>query len=221
MKQNARRNIMKPQEHITVVHVQKYLTIRATFYNMKKHVGNIVKLQRQLKRRIKRTIINLHLVHSLSLNTNLNEEKIITDKLKQTKSKIADRQYQILKLEKQIHASKKENNSNGNYLRKQIIDLEDQICKYKSLIQDLSDKKNELNAQKTTIRHTLQLLCNEPSTDESDISVTRMLPNTNITINQQTAQNPTKRVASDLIEQTSDLPENHTEVNMDISAKKT
>ena len=58
-------------------------------------------------------------------NTNLNEEKIITDKLKQTKSKIADRQYQILKLEKWIHVSKKENNSNGNYLRKQIIDLED------------------------------------------------------------------------------------------------
>ena len=114
-------------------------------------------------------------------NTNLNEEKIITDKLKQTKSKIADRQYQISKLEKRIHASKKENNSNGNYLRKQIIDLEDQICKYKSLIQDLSDKKNELNAQKTAIRRTLQLLCNEPSTDESDIPVTRMLPNTNIT----------------------------------------
>ena len=154
-------------------------------------------------------------------NTNLNEEKIITDKLKQTKSKIADRQYQILKLEKRIHASKKENNSNGNYLRKQIIDLEDQICKYKSLIQDLSDKKNELNTQKTAIRHTLQLLCNEPSTDESDIPVTRMLPNTNITRNQQTAQNPRKQVASDLIKQTSDLSENHTEVNMDISAKKT
>ena len=47
-----------------------------------------------------------------------------------------------------------------------------------------------------------------------------MLPNTNITRNQQTAQNPRKRVASDLIEQTSDLSENHTEVNMDISAKK-
>ena len=105
-------------------------------------------------------------------------------------------------------------------MREQIIDLEDQICKYKSLIQDLSDKKNELNAQKTDIRHTLQLLCNELSTDESDIPVTRMLPNTNITRNQQTAQNPRKRVASDLIEQTSDLSENHTEVNLDISAKK-
>ena len=46
-----------------------------------------------------------------------------------------------------------------------------------------------------------------------------MLPNTNITRNQQTAQNPRKRVASDLIEQTSDLSENHTEVNMDISTK--
>ena len=30
-----------------------------------------------------------------------------------------------------------------------------------------------------------------------------------------------ENVASDLIEQTSDLSENHTEVNMDISAKKT
>ena len=48
-----------------------------------------------------------------------------------------------------------------------------------------------------------------------------MLPNTNITRNQQTAQNPRKRVASDLIEQTSDLSENYTEVNMDISTKKT
>ena len=47
-----------------------------------------------------------------------------------------------------------------------------------------------------------------------------MLPNTNITTNQQTAQNPRKRVASDLIELISDLSENHTEVNMDISAKK-
>ena len=106
-------------------------------------------------------------------------------------------------------------------MRKQIIDLEDQICKYKSLIQDLSDKKNELNSQKTAIRCTLQLLCNEPLTDESDIPVTRMLPNTNITRNQQIAQNPRKQVASDLIEQTSDLSENHTEVNIDISAKNT
>ena len=47
-----------------------------------------------------------------------------------------------------------------------------------------------------------------------------MLPNTNITKNQQTAQNPRKQVASDLIKQTSDLSENQTEVNMDISAKK-
>ena len=44
MKQNARRNIMKPKSHISVVFLQKYLIIRATTYNMKKHVGNIVNL---------------------------------------------------------------------------------------------------------------------------------------------------------------------------------
>ena len=74
-------------------------------------------------------------------DTILKEENIITEKLKQTKLKITDRQHRILKLDKQISAYEKKNNSDGNYLRKQITDLQDQICKYKSLIQDLSIKK--------------------------------------------------------------------------------
>ena len=38
----------------------------------------------------------------------------------------------------------------------------------------------ELNSQKTAITHNLQLLHKELSTDESDIPVTRKLPNTHI-----------------------------------------
>ena len=62
--------------------------------------------------------------------------------------------------------------------------MQDQIYKYESLIKDLSNKKMELNLQKTAIGHTLQSLRNELSTDESDIPVTRTLPTTNITKNQ-------------------------------------
>ena len=153
-------------------------------------------------------------------DTILNEENIITQKLKQTKSKITDRQHHILKLEKQMHACKRKNESYGNYLKLQITDLQDQICKYESLIKELSNKKMELNSQKTAIAHTLQLFRNELPTDESDIPVTRTLPTTNMTRNQQTAQNPRKRLASDVIEQTSDLSGKDTDVNMDIPAKK-
>ena len=154
-------------------------------------------------------------------DTILKEENIITEKLKQTKSKITDRQHQILKLDKQISAYEKKNNSDGNYLRKQITDLQDQICKYKSLIQDLSDKKMELNSQKTAITHNLQLLHKELSTDESDIPVTRKLPNTHITRNQQTAQNPRKSIASDPVGQTNESSQCDTDLNVEIPAKKT
>ena len=105
-------------------------------------------------------------------------------------------------------------------MRKQITDLQDQICKYESLIQDLSDKKMELNSQKTAITHNLQLLHKELSTDESDIPVTRKLPNTHITRNQQTAQNPRKSIASDPIGQTNESSQCDTDLNVEIPAKK-
>ena len=144
----------------------------------------------------------------------LNEENNISEKMKQIKNKITDRQHQILKLEKQISAHKQKNTSVGNYFRTQITHLEDQICKYKSLMQDLTQKKIELNSQKTATANHLQLLCSGQSTEESNI------PNTNIRRNQQTAQNPRKRLASDLIRQTTESSESDTEVIIDIPAKK-
>ena len=69
----------------------------------------------------------------------------------------------------------------------------------------------ELNSHKAAITHNLQLLYNEQSIDERDIPVTRKVPNTNMTRNQQT---PQKR------KRLSELSESDTDVNLDIPAKK-
>ena len=107
--------------------------------------------------------------------TILHEENIIIEKLKQTKFKIKDRQCQILKLEELICAHKKKNNSGRNYLTMQISILQDQVCKFNILIQDLSDKKMELHSQKKVIASKLKLFSGELSTHNSDIPVTKKI----------------------------------------------
>ena len=154
--------------------------------------------------------------------TIINEENIITEQLRQIQSKIKDRQCQILKLEEQVCSHKKKNNSDKNYLKTQISNLQDQIFKYKSLIEDLSSKKMELCSQGKVMKNKLQLFSNEISTDDSDIAVTRTLPNINTTtrVQQTEQQNRRKRHASDLIRQTSESSLSDTDANMDIPAKK-
>ena len=58
------------------------------------------------------------------------------------------------------------------------------------------------------------------STEESDIPVTRQLPNTNLMRNNQTTQNTRKRLASDSIRQTNESSQSDTDVNVEIPAKK-
>ena len=71
------------------------------------------------------------------------EENILTNKLRHTKSKIKDRQYQISKLQKQIdaHINKNDSEKNYSYLWTQVSGLQEQISKLETLVEDLADKK--------------------------------------------------------------------------------
>ena len=136
--------------------------------------------------------------------TTTSEENIVTDKLKHTYYKIKDRQYQILKLQKQIDAHEMKNNSEKKYtyLRTQVSGLQEQIGKLETLVQDLTDKKNELHEQKKSIENNLQLFGNETSVDETFILDTVKLPN--VARSHHTEhQESRKRPFSELITETS------------------
>ena len=77
------------------------------------------------------------------ITTTTSEENIVADKLKHTFFKIKDRQFQILKLQKQIDAHEMKNNAEKKYayLRRQVNGLQEQIGKLERLVQDLTDKK--------------------------------------------------------------------------------
>ena len=136
--------------------------------------------------------------------TAISEENIVTDQIKHTKYKISDRQCEILKLQKQIDAYEKQNGSQKKYgyLRMQVNSLQGQIVKLESLMQDLTDKKNQLHEQKESIRKNLQLCDNEISADENITLDT--LPCTNSARHHQAEyQNHNKRPFPELIEETS------------------
>ena len=106
-------------------------------------------------------------------------ENIVTDQLKHTNFKIKDRKYQILKLQKQIEVHEKKNNSEKKYtyLMTQVSGLQEQIGKLETLVQDLTDKKNELHKQKKLIEDNLQLFGNETSGNTTFILDTTKLLN--------------------------------------------
>ena len=145
----------------------------------------------------------------------------MTDKLKYTNFKIKDRQYQILKLQKQIEVHEKKNNSEKKYtyLRTQVSGLQEQIGKLESLVQDLTNKKNELHKQKKLIEDNLQLFGNETSGNTTFILDTTKLPN--VTRSHQTEQqNPRKRPFPELIIETSKISKSNEDVNTELPAKQ-
>ena len=86
----------------------------------------------------------------------------------------------------------------------------------------LFSNDSELYSQGQVMKNKLQLFSNELSTNDSDIGVTRKLPNINITTRheQTERQNQRKRHASDLIRQTTESSLSDTDSNMDIPAQK-
>ena len=149
------------------------------------------------------------------------EENIVTDKLKHTNFKIKDRQYQILKLQKEIEVHESKNNleKKYTYLGTQVSDLQEQIGKLETLVQDLTDKKNELHKQKKLIEDNLQLFRNETSGNETFIlDTTKLL---NVTRSHQTEQqNPRKRPFLEFITETSKFSKPNEDVNTELPAKQ-
>ena len=117
------------------------------------------------------------------------EENIITDKVKCTRYKIKDRQYEILKLQKQIDAHIKKNDSKKSYLylQTQVSSLQKQICKLETLVEDLINQNKKLHEQKKLIKNNLHLLGNKVSTNEiitldaADLSKTNSVARTDQT----------------------------------------
>ena len=122
------------------------------------------------------------------------EETIVTDKLKHANYKIKDRQYEILKLQKQMDAHEKKNKLQKKYayLRTQVSGLQEQIGKLETLVQGLTDRKNELHKQKKIIEINQQFFGKDTSQDETVILDTSKL--SNVVRSQQTEhQNLRKR----------------------------
>ena len=150
------------------------------------------------------------------------EENVITDQIKHTKHKISDRQCEILKLEKQIDAYEKKNGSQKKYgyLRTQVNCLQGQIVKLETLVDVLTDRKNQLCKQKESIRKNLQLCGNEISVDGN--IAPDILPWTNsVARSDQTEyQNKRKRQFSDLCRQTRKASQSTEDINVELPAKQ-
>ena len=153
--------------------------------------------------------------------TTISEENIVTDKLKHTYFKIKDRQYQILKLQKQIDVHEMKNNAEKKYtyLRTQVSGLQEQIGKLETLVQDLTDKKNELCEQKKSIENNLQLFSNETSLDETFLLDTAKLPNV-VRSHQTEHQKARKRPFPEIITETTKFSKPNEDVNTELPAKQ-
>ena len=135
------------------------------------------------------------------------EENILTNKLRHTKSKIKDRQYQISKLQKQIdaHINKNDSEKNYSYLWTQVSGLQEQISKLETLVEDLADKKHKVYEQKRSIENKLQLFGKKISADENITLDTANLSKTNsvTSIHQTEHQNVCKRLSPEIIRERS------------------
>ena len=147
---------------------------KSTPHGKKEHI-DVKKLNDRKKRKQQKS------AHAIQLKskyfTITSEETIVTDQLKHTNYKIKDRQYQILKLQKQIDAHEKKNilEKNYAYLRTQVSGLQEQIGKLEILVQGLTNRKNELHKQKKIIENNLQFFGNETPQDETVIVDTAKL----------------------------------------------
>ena len=149
--------------------------------------------------------------------TTTSEENIVTDKLKCTTFEIKGRQYQMLKLQKQIEVYEKKNMSEKKYtyLRTQVSCLQEQIRILETLVQDLTDKKNELHKQKKSTEKNPQLFGNETSGNETFILDTTKL--SNVTRSHKTEQqNPRKRPFPELITEASKFAKPNEDVNTEL-----
>ena len=185
----------------------------------KKQHKDVTKLNDRKKRENKKS------AHTMQLKTkyitNTSEENIVTDKLKHTNLKIKDRQYQISKLQKQIDTHKKKNNSEKNYtyFSTQVSALREQIRKLETLVQDLTDQKNELHKRKKSIENTLHLFDNETSGDKTFIHYTVKLgsvPKRNQTEYQKTR----KRPSPELKTETSKFSKPNEDENIELPTKQ-
>ena len=181
----------------------------------KKQHKDVRKLNGRKKKEHQKSVYAMQLKSKYITTTS--EEDIVTDKLKHTNYKIKDRQYQILKLQKQIDAHEKKNNSEKKYayLRTQVSGLQEQIGKLEILVQDLTDRKNELHEQKKSIKNNLQLFGNKTSGDEPVIPDTVKLPNV-----ARSHQNPRKRHFSELIAETSKSSQPNGDMNTELPTKQ-
>ena len=152
------------------------------------------------------------------------EENILTDKLRHTKYKIKDRLCQISKLQKQIDAHIKKNDSEKNYsyLCTQVSGLQEQVSKLQTLMEDLTDKINKVYEQKKSIEKKLQLFTKEISAEENIILDTTNLPKTNsvTSANQTEHQNLCKKLSSEIIRKRSKSPESSEKINAELPAKQ-
>ena len=178
----------------------------------KKQHKDVKKLNDKNKREHKKSAYAMQLKSKYI--TTKSEENIVADKLKHTFFKIKDRQFQILKLQKQIDAHEMKNNPEKKYayLGTHVNGLQEQIGKLERLVQDLTDKKNELNEQKKSIENNLQLFGNETSLDETFILDTAKFPNVSRS-HQTECKKPRKRPFPELITETSKFSKPNEDVN--------
>ena len=147
------------------------------------------------------------------------EENILTNKLRHTKYKIKDRQYQISKLQKQIdaHIDKNDSQKKYSYLWTQVSGLQEQISKLETLVEDLTDKKHKVYEEKKSIEKKLQLF-GKKIADKNITLDTANLPKTNSVTS--THQNEHQNLSSEIITEKSKLPQSSEKVYTELPAKK-
>ena len=145
------------------------------------------------------------------------EETIISDKLKCTKYKIKDRQYEILKLQKQIdtHKIKNDSKKSYSYLQTQVNSLQEQIGKLETLVEDLTNQNKKLQEQKKSIKSKV-------SPDEMFTLDTPNLPKTkSVTRTTKTEyQNLRKTQSSELIREIGQSSQSSEDMNIELHAKQ-
>ena len=140
-----KKNKEKQEETVITYKCTRVLGNQKNLPSPKKACNNqhkdVKKLNDRKKRERKKSAYAAQLTSKYITTTS--EENIIADKLKHTYFKIKDRQYQILKLQKQIDVHEIKNNTEKKYtyLRTQVSSLQEQIGKLETLVQDLTDKK--------------------------------------------------------------------------------